>query len=353
MKKCLIYPCYEGNKWLLEQSYKYFDELIGVVPAGWETSLCGHNLILEDEKFEKEICETDCIWIVDSEYKLNFYRKIVPKIEQAISLGKQIFFSREITREEKELLDSFGKIIYSSQIMGGFDSTLNKKEIYDIDSPILLFTGTNREINDMQYILDVKNCFESKGYRVATFCDNKEIEMIKNGFSLFDLLENTGCFSEKAIMTNHYIKHIEMSENPELIILGMMSGVSVLSRRVVDDLGINVFGITKAVKPDCVILNIPYGDFGRESLAEISKEASQVIGEEIDYFNLTNKIIDLPESEGKGKTSVIYIDNVFCDKIIEELADGNIFNLSKENEYRNLVDKVIDKLEGYANVLSI
>lgn len=71
--------------------------------------------------------------------------------------------------------------------------------------------------------------------------------------AIFSMLKNNSLSNtERFIKMNHFIKQIEIQENPDLIIMGIMNGAVSLGMDIIEDFGIDVYGVR--VQSDLTVL---------------------------------------------------------------------------------------------------
>ena len=115
--------------------------------------------------------------------------------------------------------------------------------------------------------------------------------------------------SENLIKANHYIKEIELNKEYDLFLVGMKKGSVSFGREIPEDLGLSVYGISRILHPDCVLLQVFWGDYQETDLHNMGKETEQIIGEEIDFFCIQNNTVDMYSSLNQHKIISSEIEN--------------------------------------------
>lgn len=228
-----------------------------------------------------------------------------------------------------------------------------KNTIFDIDTPVILITGMVGKITTVEQIIGIKECIEKKGYTTLVVSDYKEIEEYENGYWFDTAVKEELSIEQKMITYNHYVKELEIKYNPEVILIGISKGTSTLDRNFVEDFGIMVYGLTKVIPSDCIILNVLYGEYEKSIFAILNEEIRGVVNGEIDFFNIVNKVVDEDDSNMRKKVSLISVREEMLHEKIKELDLSNVHETITEKGVDKLVDSVINRLSEYAEVISL
>lgn len=156
--------------------------------------------------------------------------------------------------------------------------------------------------------------------------------------------------SENLIKANHYIKEIELNKEYDLFLVGMKEGSVSFRREIPEDLGLSVYGISRILHPDCVLLQVFWGDYQETDLHNMGKETEQIIGEEIDFFCIQNNTVDMYSSLNQHKIISSEIENTVVESTIDGLENSYIFSLNSEKEIERLTEAAIEKLQSYAEI---
>lgn len=347
MCKWLIYPYERKQEWIYKYKnmWRFFKELKNANVDDKEITLA---------EFENELSEVEGVWIVDSLQDVEFEQFILPKIEIAVKRGKQIFCTRKLTLEQKNiLLKRVPENQWKTQnILNSFKNT-PERTIYDIDIPAVYFVGMTEAVNRIEDLLEMKIYFENCGYQVALFSDAKEVQIFDGCYWLSSLYELGLSQAERVIHANWDIKSIEIKDSPDLILLGITKGVSTLGRTYVEDFGINAYSMSRVIHPDCIVLNVLFGDYTQTELYNLGNEIKGVMNEEVDFYNVKNRMIDIATSELFEKIQTIEIDNNMLKDKLQCFDRQKLFSISLDSEVVRLGNAIIDKLAEYADVLNV
>ena len=169
-------------------------------------------------------------------------------------------------------------------------------------------------------------------------------------FMLFPqfMYENSLSETDKIISFNHYVKYIELNENPDLIVIGVPLGIMPFDNEFNNNFGIMLYEVSNALKPDYTIFSNTYSDYSKEYFEDTCNMVKYKFGFDIDCFNMSNTRIDWNKSKMLGKKSYTKISSEFIDKEIPKFSDNdipiiNIFNKSNSSFlYKHLIDSLSD-----------
>lgn len=356
MRKILIYPYSNEVKWILNREilFESFDSVAAILPANWKRESDIDQRIKKEDDFVGELKESLCLWIVSSELEICFEESILPKIKSAVDLGKKIFCTRNLKHNEMAILKDIVPENLWIEKNNNICFEKYEREIFDVDVPILYVLSLSEKLSSVEQLLIIQSTFADKGYNVAVFSDAKEVGVFENCYwlSMFCEQDNKKINQiDRIVSANHYIKHIEIEQNYDLFVIGIMGGTVILNRKVVEDFGVNTYNVSRAVKPDCVMLNIFYGEYEMGDLKDIVIETEGIIGCEIDYINIENVEINLDDTEYYHCICTIKVDSSLIKEKIEKLDNCKLYCLSYKNEVNRLIDSVIDKLGEYAEII--
>lgn len=355
MKRCIIYPWNREQKWMIEKCENYCKyEIKSVIPFKNHSEKNGK--VIRDDLFEieKELKEVDILWIVQTDDLLVFSDDILPKIELAVLLGKKVLYTRTVDKKEEKLLKNS---VPREQLIFGENQIeyINiNNTISNIDTPIVMIAGMTKRINKVEYLIRLENALHQQGYKVIVFSDNKEIMGYKYGYWFPTEIE--GKYNQSWMMKvfNQYIKKIELQKNPDIILVGIEAGTATFNNRYVEDFGVTAYSVARIARPDYLIFNILFGDYKKEDVYCLDNDIQKIIGEKIDFYNITNETIDVIESENKNQVETMRVNDVFFqNKVDKELQAEDIGKLKEGKDYMRLANQIIDKLSGYAIVQGI
>lgn len=227
---------------------------------------------------------------------------------------------------------------------------MNKKHtLYEIDTPIILVIGLSKELNDFSQLQAMKQKLEEKGYAtliMSDYSDSFDDEMTVG--RLF--LTPSEAIIETAISMNHYAKHLEITEKVDVFVVGVSTGVSCFGKNIVEDFGISAYVISKALPPDCIVLNSFYSEFGETAITEISTDIESFLGENIDVLNIFPRTIDFARSESEGKIISVNMNVAKIKKAVQSWSTENFCFSEKSEDVDEAVEKCCEILKTYSEI---
>ncbi|HGM1531617.1 TPA: TIGR04066 family peptide maturation system protein [Clostridioides difficile] len=360
MEKVLIYPFDENAIIYIKHQKQLINmEIISLVsPKGW--GLKGEEYSFNEKKFIVESdfmkCLNDCtaVWFIDTLLDLDF-DYILKKILISVKKGKKIFYTRKSTYSEIEIIKKHVefKFLYLEKIEDKYGEKYLENRTYNINVPVIFVAGESENTGKFDLQLSLKEEFTSRGYDVSLVASRQESRFWKMNSVPKYMLEHNLSERDKVIKFNHYIKDIEINENPELIIIGLPGGYLNLSRKLIWDFGILYYEIGNSVKPDCIILNLFYDNYDKESLTLINDEVKAVLGEDVDFFNITNRQLEVFESERDDVFTYLTLEEEFINNKILNINVKEVYQLNQKTEIVRIVENIIKKLSEYSYIKTI
>lgn len=223
------------------------------------------------------------------------------------------------------------------------------RELFDIDTSVMYIIGLSEVLYDFQLLLQLQRCFEEKGYKVAVFTDKEVGENIENVYSLYEYLDPE-ISVEKLVIANHFMKEVEVNNTYDLFLVGIQKGAVSFGREILEDLGLTVYSMSRIVHPDCVMLQIFWGDYQENDIDKMAMETEQMIGETIDFFHIQNCTVDMNLSLAENEIVPFRIEKELVQSIRNNLEDDRVFLLDSKSEIDELTEAVIIKLQSYAEI---
>lgn len=366
-EKILIYP-YDFNMTPLLRHNRLLDnyEIVGVVsPIGW--NLCGKDAGYADfgeptgfkveTDFNNLIVKCDTVWICDSEIKLDFERIIYPKILDAVNAGKNVICCIAIDINAKEnikLACKDNKVYFKSFIQGDSSQDipvyLTPNKLRKINTPVVFVAGVSCRTHKFEIQLGLREKFIDLGYTISQVGTRCYCELIN--FHSFPTFMFSSFISEssKIHMFNQFIKNIENTEKPDVIIIGIPGGVMPINSTFVNNFGILAFEVSQAVTPDASILSLLYEDFKPTYFDMITTSLKYKLGFELDCFNMANVNLDWNSTREHGKLIFTTFDSRYIDgKDSYRDLKVPVFNALSENSLSSMVEYLVNRLEEYAD----
>lgn len=307
-----------------------------------------HNGMIEVvHNYEDKLNDCTAVWIVDSWNDLDFYHYIEPKIKLAKLKGKRIICSRNLTTPEKTFLSGI-KIEF-------FDySTFKPKICYEhrvreIRSPVIFVMTSNEFCNQFYIETALYAELSNRGYEVLYISSRKECAAFGGQAVPRFIFSGTFTENEKVLAMNHYIYHLEMIHQPDIIIIGVPGSAMTYNHQYSTDFGIIAYEISEAVRPDFAILSSLCRPYDIDYFKGIEDSLLGRLGVRIDVHSLSPYAPDFNNPFGEKKLSYLSLDDAYVRGMIEQTAYNNLLNLNEMDGISTAVDRLVDKLSVDVN----
>lgn len=338
-----------------------YDIVQAVSPSGWgfddKDACCADNGIstgiIVNSDFDKALEVCDTVFFINSSTKIDFDRLIYPKIIKAAQNSKNIICTIKL---ESNVVSEISKICADKNTSWKyFENTCNNiktptiERIYKINTPVIFVTGIGERTHKFEMQLNLKENLKKTGYRVSQIGTRHYCELM--GFHSFPkfMYSKEISESEKIILFNHYIRNIEIKENPEIIIIGVPGGTMPFSYEFTNRFGVLAYEVSQAVLPDAVVLSTLYNDYTSEYFELISKSYRYKFGYEIDCYNICNLLLDFTASKREEELKYLTLDCQFINekKKNHSSLDTPVFNILDTDDAQSMSNFLVNKLIGY------
>lgn len=319
IRHCELVQDYEITRLISPEGWGLFGKDAGIADGGYPLG------ITVESDFESNLSHWDTVWLTESTKYLDYEKHVVPKINSSIKAGKNIIttahFQEEIFNEIRDKCNARGTVLRSFPSPEE-DIELKSNSLYKINTPIILITGIAERTNKFELQLSIRDYFLEKGYRVSQVGSRNYCELF--GFHSMPDFMYAGTLNRsevtKIFLFNQYIKMIEVTEKPDVIIIGIPGGTMAYNEHHTNRFGILAFEIAQAIRPDAVVYSILYEKYTADYFEKIANFAEYRFGFDIDLFNLTNQRLDLVESDSVQRLVYMTVDSKFIDKQKHEFS---------------------------------
>lgn len=352
MKKLLMYPYsprYDGyieywnHKNIIIQSL--------VCPKGWWNEKIKANIGNKEYSikfdFEEELSICDVVWFVSDDKIILEEELLFENIAKAINWKKEIIYTRY------EPFDQYRKVIqwipkHQSLMLkkhnANRDFLINKKICYPISCPVVIVFGLEENTQKFEVHLSLWKEFERRGYSVSNISSRKDSELI-NMHSMPDFMFTKRLDgAEKVVLFNHFVKSIEIKEEPELIIISIPGGVVPFDEFNSNYYGMLAYYISHAVPSDYAIVCIPFYEELDGDFREIANSLYYKFGFNIEYCHMSAIATDITSYFDTHERDFVQVNEKYYKEIISRMKGKNIFNLLDKNVAANVVDNLLKKM---------
>ena len=186
------------------------------------------NIHVEDisEKLNEE--EFDIFLLAEPEHNID-ENYIVQIIDRMAQMNKTIWIFKSLS---DEIITKIDTICEKNKVEVQFFSkdienvVFDGEEIlYDISTPIITVAGMGEKTNKMELQMDLVISLQKDKYKVVWVSSRNEA-LLYNGQKFPTFMDDEGVSEKKKIlMYNHYLKWIEQSEKPDVILIGIPGGI--------------------------------------------------------------------------------------------------------------------------------
>lgn len=349
--RVLIYPFNEDFEPFIK--YGMFMDNMEIVeslsPSGWglRDKVIAGKIVNKHDVNEIQWENIDALLLIDSGIIGLNDQEILEVILIAAQNGKKVIVNRNLNdkifldisdiciKENVELIDKRNKV----QGEELFDRRLQR-----IETPIVFVAGMGEKCNKFEVQMFLKAYLNNLNYKVCVVSSRTNAELFGiHSFPEFMLQHNLDETS-KIINFNHYIKRLEISEKPEIIIVGVPGGIMPVSEKHSEHFGIMAFEVFNAVKSDALLFCIHNNDYTKEYFDELQKLCQYRFHINIDAFVISNFAYDGFSLETEGQIKYLSFTNEEVDDSISRYPQDVYGN----STYEKLAEKLLDILADYA-----
>jgi len=336
-----------------------------ISPRGWGlsgqivASGCGKKEWAINSDFESIINEIDTLFIpefnVDDAVETQLIEEIaivIPRLKRVISSAKLIERNISRLRETCELsgcrFEDLNRLRnpedYGLTRYIGINPPLERVKV-----PVVAVAGLWEETDKFEVSLALREKLINNGYCVTQIGSRNCCEML--GFHSFPgfLLDAKICAVDKVVYLNRWIKQLESSEKPDIILLSVPGCIQNLNESFTRGFGILHHFVFQAVTVDFLLFCTMYDFDSIKFLQELSLICKYRFGAEVDCFHMSNLCFDLMSSHERNKVIVNHVHRNTVNEALERSFTNSpipILNLTDRISLDRLYEMVIDKLSS-------
>ena len=309
--------------------------------------------------FEKSLDSCDTVMFIDSYFPIDFENSMFSKIKMAIKSKKNVICLLQLESkiiEELECICNYERVYFKHydgvQNVLADKTSIENESIEEINTPIIFVIGMAERTNKFEIQLALREKIDRLGYKISQVGTKSYCEMMDFHYFPSFMYESNISEVNKVLMFNRFIKRIEETEAPDIIIIGVPGGIMPFNRLFTNKFGILAFEITQAVTPDFVILSLLYEDYKVDAFEVLSNMIKYKLGFDVDLFNITNTQFDWIRAYEEQKLSHISIDSRYINEKIKVYSQSKIpvLNVLNEDDSNKMISLSMEKLIEYGNV---
>lgn len=352
MEKLMIYPYSKAY-----EPYVSNAELLGeymvtalVSPRGWgyegDIIVDGQgNRYMVSADFTEKLDDCTCVWFVADDRRKIPKELLREKLQETVKHGKKILYTRygdDYCEEMKQLIPTELYIEKKTKLETVLN--LSKDRTYDIDTPIIVVAGLGQDTDKLavQFILMQK--LRGKGYTAILISSRQDGDW-KGVYGMPEFVfDHSVGETEKIIKLNHYVKQIEISEKPDVLLVGVPGAVLPLDGINHNEFGILAYEISFAVPCDAAVICMPYQSLFNGDYSQLAEDMQKRFGFSVAGIHMAAVVQDAQEFYAERKLSYVSIEQKVVDRKVSEICDDSVWNIRSERGAEKAVSQLIDTL---------
>ena len=345
---------------------KEFEICASVAPAGWGlsgkiiTAKSGEKSWNVESDLEDNIIDgADTVFIPDVNATEKAETQIIKEVIKVLPRLRNVICSASLTESNLKLLQSsceqsdctFDNLSKAKELKGY--EPLNKLPLDTplkyIDVPIVAIAGLWERSDKFEVSLALREKFIQNNYRITQVGSRNYCEML--GFhSLPDFLFNSDMDAvSKIINFNRWIKQLEQSEKPDIILLTIPGAIKNLNEKFTNGFGVLPHIMLQGVMVDFFVFCTMYDWSSIKLLEEFSIMCRYKYDCDIDCFHMSNMFFDLGASDEKEKVVLNHINREAVTAALEKGFKESpipIYNIFDDGSCDKIFNLIESKLSG-------
>lgn len=366
-KKAAIYPYNRKISSLIRYSELLSDyEIVSaIVPNGYDVN--GKDVSILEKRsplgmlgtasFDEGISKCDILIVAETDENEQLKKVIIKNILKAMFQGKDIVSLYFFSYEEEEMLAQMADIYsvnYKSYKQFNNINLPYSNSTEETYAPVILVTSLNEDCLKFDVELQMKNLLQDAGYKVSLIGTKHYSEMF-GAYSFPHFMYDPSIdIEERIVKLNAYVRYIERSEAPQVIIVGVPGGLFPITEKLHQAYGRIAYEVGYALQADlCVCLMPPQFNL---DMPAICNKIKFLLGLEPCCIGISNlRLNEEATKTGFQGISVDIIDESEVEEIVNEMRSNTnvpIINMCKSNQIFPL--EIIDEqIKEYYKTLNI
>ncbi len=307
--------------------------------------------------FEESLNLCDTVLICESTQNPDFESVILPKVFRAVEVRKNIIFTKSLERKYfesilKKCTDNgvYFKLFGLLKEEPDFPEIPVENEIiHKINTPVIFVMGTGERTNKFELQLSLRENIGNMGYKISQIGTRGYCELL--GFHSFPSFMYSRKISEsnKIVLFNHFVKSIEMEEQPDLIIIGIPGGIMSFSNNLTNRFGVLAYEVSQAVIPDSTVFSCHCDGYRKDFFIKLKDSVRHKFGCTIDCFNIANVVLDLDSSKERNRTIYLSLQSKHVDEAVENFIPygQSFYNVLNAMDALKMSEYLVDMLAEY------
>lgn len=314
-------------------------------PVGWK--LEGKTYYIQGKEYHvhtENLLNDEKVDMILVNSKVNILMTELLRMIEKCKINK-IYILKHLEEQDRKILNEK----YNAGQIISFDIGLevfNKEEIlFEFDVPIVLIAGAMENTNKFEAQLNIYSRFIDQGYKTGLVATKKEAILCGAKAIPDFMFDKAVSMKDKVILFNHFLKHYEITMAPEIIFVGIPGEVMAFSEKYLGHVGEMAYIISQAVPISEIVMCVMFEENLDAQVQTWRETVSPKLGREINYFAMTNRLLDLNElyDNSEIKYTTISPDII---KSKNNFETEKIYMMFEPSEVDRLVT---DLIEGLSN----
>ena len=353
MKKMLVYPF---NRDFLPVC-ACADQLIGyeisalVSPAGFgcggKIVPCGSKMIAVSERIEEHLAECDVVFLAECWFPVDFDTVLLPELQQAVRLGKQILLTENSYREYERSLSEHG-LLEAASLLCIPQWRDCEPIVLPLEVPVVYVVGTMQNTGKFQTAMGIKQMLEARGYKISLVGSRCESTLFRDTPFPAYMTDRYYTEAQRIYSFNRLMKNIELEERPDLILVAVPGAVLPSGHKHIEDFGLTATLVQLAAPPDAVVCCslCPIGEKSLSYYRVIERDVDRKMGVPITAHFSSPYIIDFLSLESGGKQQFLSVNQEFLTERISQSGKTDLFPVGSPAGLSSASESIIRVLGG-------
>ena len=171
-------------------------------------------------------------------------------------------------------------------------SSDSSNELEQMTCPVIRIVGLGQDCGKLEAHLRLQSYFQDHGFRVASIASRSDFRI--DGVMGFPwaIFASHASDEVQVVLFNHFLAAVVKDQSPDVLILTVPGGLCLTTRGIRAQFGVLHYKIADAVRPDVVICSLYHGEYSAQGMSLMSGAAARRMGRPIDFFLLTENLID-------------------------------------------------------------
>lgn len=275
-------------------------------------------------------------------------KDIFEKILLVIRRKKNIGLLRQISNDlESEIIKNceFFSVSYKNftnqQDPKKLQHTGINDVLYDIETPLILVCGLSDTTLKFETQIALSESLQRKGYKVS-LVGSRLYSSLFGGQNFPAYMFEKHTEYEKILYFNRLLKQMEISEKPDVFIVGVPGGIIPFDKFFNNEYGWLAYLISNAINPDITVLSMPYNEYSQDFIDNICSFCKYRYGFESLFFVLSNIFQDITDKD-LGEKKYIRVNSDVLSSTIGSCS-FRAFDILTPGDVDDLTESIITEL---------